>query len=173
MRPDRAAKRLAQRQQAVTLSQHLSSATVARQVGVSQRTVFRWLKTYRAHGSAGLAPHSIPGRPRKIPPTQERWIIQQLRAWLEEGKPDARFLAELQDIEARKETQPYLLDRRREDPHFAQAYERYQVYLSRPYQLKEIATRLLRRARIAYHRGHLWRVLKRWHLTAPKSEPMA
>ncbi len=97
--------------------------------------------------------------------------MRKLQVWLDESKPDAQFLAELQDIEARKARQPYLLDRRREDPRFAQAYERYQDYLWRPYRITETAIALLRRAGVTYHKGHLWRVLKRWGLARPTIRP--
>lgn len=53
---------------------------VARWLGASKSSVFRWYRTYRRHGRQGLRPKPIPGRPPKLNARQQarlaRWLLR-------------------------------------------------------------------------------------------------
>ena len=55
-----------------------SLSAVAREIGCSVSSVFRWRKTYKRHGKEGLASKPIPGRPPKMTKQQRnrlgKWI---------------------------------------------------------------------------------------------------
>jgi transposase len=52
---------------------------VAEFLGVSIRTVWRWLALFRAEGPKGLTARPVSGRPRKLTSTQEKIILRWLR----------------------------------------------------------------------------------------------
>ena len=52
---------------------------IAAFLGVSTRTVWRWLALSRGHGPAGLSARPVPGRPRKLTRTQEKILLRWLR----------------------------------------------------------------------------------------------
>ena len=68
---------------------------IAQHLGVHEQTVRRYVKTYLAHGFAGLAPRPRPGRPSRIQvgdleaveqlldQADRTWTAPQLVAWLE------------------------------------------------------------------------------------------
>jgi transposase len=60
---------------------------IADDLGMSPRSVQRWLNAYLERGPDGLAPRQAPGRPAKIPPA----LDGELRRWVIEG-PSARGL---------------------------------------------------------------------------------
>jgi len=54
---------------------------IAADLGITPRTVQRWLNAYRAHGLDGLRPRKAPGRPPKIPAA----MAEEVRRWVIEG----------------------------------------------------------------------------------------
>ena len=56
-----------------------SADEVAEFLGISSRTVWRWLAAFRDRGPEGLTSRPVPGRPRKLTVTQEkialRWLL--------------------------------------------------------------------------------------------------
>jgi transposase len=53
-------------------------AAVARQVGASVSSVFRWWHTYQQEGQRGLRAKPTPGRPGKLSDTQKRKLVSVL-----------------------------------------------------------------------------------------------
>jgi transposase len=68
-----------------------SADEIAEFLGISSRTVWRWLASFRDRGPAGLAARPIPGRPRKLHLTQEK-IAQR---WLRGSPTEHGFTTEL------------------------------------------------------------------------------
>ena len=67
------------RLRALTLVQSgLSSAEVARQVGVDPRSVRRWKSAYRRQGAAGLKTKHAPGRQSRLNKSQRRDLVKRL-----------------------------------------------------------------------------------------------
>src|SRR5262245_24537872 len=64
---------------------------VADFLGVTPRSVRRWVAAYRAIGPGGLAARPAPGRPPKLTCTQEKIV----RRWLGERPTDFGFSTEL------------------------------------------------------------------------------
>jgi transposase len=64
---------------------------VAEFLGVSSRTVWRWLASYRGGGPEGLAARPAPGRPRKLTATQEKIALR----WLRDDPTEHGFATEL------------------------------------------------------------------------------
>ena len=56
-----------------------STHEVAEFLGISPRTVWRWLASFRDRGTEGLAARPVPGRPRKLALIQEKIILRWLR----------------------------------------------------------------------------------------------
>lgn len=54
---------------------------IADELGMSTRSVQRWLNAYLERGPEGLAPRKAPGAPSKIPPT----LADEVRRWVIEG----------------------------------------------------------------------------------------
>src|SRR5271170_1442636 len=52
---------------------------IAEFLGISVRTVWRWLASFRGRGAEGLAACPVPGRPRKLTVTQEKIALRWLR----------------------------------------------------------------------------------------------
>jgi transposase len=54
--------------------------SIAQDLGLTPRSVQRWLNVYRAHGLQGLHPRKAPGAPPKLPadlaPTIRQWVIE-------------------------------------------------------------------------------------------------
>jgi transposase len=58
---------------------------------VSIRTVWRWLALARGDGPDGLSSRPVPGRPRKLTPTQEKVVLR----WLHDSPTEHGFATEL------------------------------------------------------------------------------
>jgi transposase len=56
----------------------LGPGEIAKQLTVDRRSVHRWLSTYDALGSDGLAASPAPGRPPKLPETEREALIKML-----------------------------------------------------------------------------------------------
>src|SRR4051794_19207697 len=56
-----------------------SADEIAEFLGISSRTVWRWLASYRDRGPQGLTARPIPGRPPKLTVTQEKITLRWLR----------------------------------------------------------------------------------------------
>src|SRR3954453_11505371 len=56
-----------------------SADEIAEFLGVSPRSVWRWLASFRDRGPEGLAARPIPGRPPKLTVTQEKIVLRWLR----------------------------------------------------------------------------------------------
>lgn len=74
-------RKLRDRLQVVRLAQRgRARQDIARDLGVSPRTVQRWLNAYLEHGLDGLRPRKAPGKPGKIPADLadevKRWVIE-------------------------------------------------------------------------------------------------
>jgi transposase len=68
-----------------------SADEVAEFLGISPRTVWRWLASFRDRGPAGLTARPVTGRPRKLTVTQEKIALRWLR-----GSPlEHKFATEL------------------------------------------------------------------------------
>jgi transposase len=80
MRPHGTPQRLEKRRrhaiQLLKTGKNLSA--VARWLGASVSSVFRWYQTYREQGLKGLRPRRIPGRPPKLSRSQKEALIQLL-----------------------------------------------------------------------------------------------
>ena len=79
MRPHGSPRQLERRRKRAVelLNQGLGLREVARRVAASPSSVSAWRDAYRAEGEAGLAPKPVPGRPRKLDPSNlpRRWEI--------------------------------------------------------------------------------------------------
>src|SRR5687768_837964 len=64
---------------------------VAEFLGVSDRSVRRWVKAYRDGGAAALAAKQRPGRPTHLTPTQ----TQQVLSWFRQSPKTFGFATEL------------------------------------------------------------------------------
>jgi transposase len=64
---------------------------VAEFLGVTERTVGRWVAAHRDRGDAGLAARPQPGRPRRLSAAQERRVL----SWLRKKPSDFGFDTEL------------------------------------------------------------------------------
>ena len=64
---------------------------VADILGMSVRSVQRWVQSYRLLGLEGLMSKSVPGRPRKLTPTQEKIALR----WLKDSPTEHGFDTEL------------------------------------------------------------------------------
>jgi transposase len=73
------------------LSEGYSVDEVADFLGVSIRTVWRWLALARGDGPDGLSSRPVPGRPRKLTPTQEKVVLR----WLHDSPTEHGFATEL------------------------------------------------------------------------------
>jgi len=71
MRPHGSPRQLERRRKRAVelLDQNLSLREVARRCSASPSSVCAWRDAYRAEGEAGLAPKPVPGRPRKLDPS--------------------------------------------------------------------------------------------------------
>ena len=89
MRPPGTAQHLEwRRRQAIRLlTAGKPLAAVARAVGASVSSVFRWERAYRTHGLAGLRPRRTPGRPSKLSRAQRARLV----AWLARGAQAAGY----------------------------------------------------------------------------------
>ena len=56
-----------------------SADEIAAFLGIAPRTVWRWLASFRERGPGGLTARPVPGRPRKLTPTQEKIVLRWLR----------------------------------------------------------------------------------------------
>ncbi len=56
-----------------------SADEIAEFLGISPRTVWRWLASYRDQGPDGLKARPVPGRPPKLTVTQEKTSLRWLR----------------------------------------------------------------------------------------------
>jgi transposase len=56
-----------------------SADEIAEFLGVSPRTVWRWIASYRDRGPEGLTARPVPGRPPKLTVTQEKIALRWLR----------------------------------------------------------------------------------------------
>jgi transposase len=56
-----------------------SAEEVAEFLGITPRTVWRWLASYRDRGPEGLAARPVSGRPRGLAVTQEKIVLRWLR----------------------------------------------------------------------------------------------
>jgi transposase len=56
-----------------------SAAEIAEFLGISPRTIWRWLASFRDRGPEGLTARPVPGRPRKLTVTQEKIVLRWLR----------------------------------------------------------------------------------------------
>ena len=63
------------------------AAEVARFLGVHERTVRRWVKSYEAQGDTGLAAKPHPGRGPKLDAQQEAQVL----AWVSRNPTDEEF----------------------------------------------------------------------------------
>jgi len=68
-----------------------SADEIAEFLGISPRTVWRWLASFRDRGPAGLAARPIPGRPRKLDLLQEKIALR----WLRSSPTEHGFATEL------------------------------------------------------------------------------
>jgi transposase len=68
-----------------------SPEEVAEILGVHPASVRRWTAAARSHGIRAVAARSVPGRPRKLTPTQEKII----RRWLQHSPSEHGFLGDL------------------------------------------------------------------------------
>jgi transposase len=73
------------------LSEGYSADEVADFLGVSVRTVWRWLALARGDDPDGLSARPVPGRPRKLTPTQEKIVLR----WLRDSPLEHGFATEL------------------------------------------------------------------------------
>ena len=73
------------------LSEGYSADEVADFLGVSIRTVWRWLALARSDGPRGLSTRPVPGRPRKLTRTQEKIVLR----WLRDSPQEHGFATEL------------------------------------------------------------------------------
>src|SRR5437588_12233875 len=64
---------------------------VAEFLGVDPSSVRRWVSAFRQDGVAGLAARPVPGRPRKLTPTQEKVVFR----WLADNPTVYGFATEL------------------------------------------------------------------------------
>jgi transposase len=65
------------RRQAIELlGQDVPVHVVAERLGVDRRSVRRWKRAYRSHGTAGLAAQPAPGRPPKLTGRQRHTLVQ-------------------------------------------------------------------------------------------------
>ena len=80
MRPSGTAEQLEKRrQQAVQLVKSGKSlSAVARQVGASVSSVFRWWEAYQRHGRAALRAKPTPGRPAGLSAVDKRRLVRLL-----------------------------------------------------------------------------------------------
>jgi transposase len=72
MRPHGSPQELERRRKRAVelLAQGLSLTEVARRVGASVSAVWRWRDAYATGGQVALAPKPVPGRPRKLDPSE-------------------------------------------------------------------------------------------------------
>src|SRR3954451_9701641 len=56
-----------------------SADEIAEFLGISPRTVWRWLASFRDRGPEGLEARPVPGRPRNLAVTQEKIALRCLR----------------------------------------------------------------------------------------------
>src|SRR5712691_8610412 len=80
MRPHGTPQRLEKRRRHAIqlLKEGKNLSAVARWLGASVSSVFRWDQTYREQGLKGLRPRRIPGRPSKLSRSQKEELIQLL-----------------------------------------------------------------------------------------------
>lgn len=80
MRPRATASQLEQQhRRAIHLRQRGKAvATIARTLGVGQRSVWRWIPTYQRYGLSGLRVRPIPGRPSSLAAAQKAHLAQVL-----------------------------------------------------------------------------------------------
>jgi transposase len=64
---------------------------VAEFLGVDPSSVRRWLAVFRCQGAEGLVARRVPGRPRKLTPTQEKIALR----WLTDSPLEHGFPTEL------------------------------------------------------------------------------
>ena len=87
MRPNGSPKTLERRRRKAIalLNSGKNLPEVARRVGASVSSVFRWQQTYLAGGQSALDPKPVPGRPNKLDPSQIDRLFEILlngaRAW--------------------------------------------------------------------------------------------
>jgi transposase len=74
--PDQLEKRRRRAVQFLKAGRTLSA--VARQVGASVSSVFRWWQAYQRTGQRGLRPRPTPGRPRRLSEAQRRTLVKRL-----------------------------------------------------------------------------------------------
>jgi transposase len=68
-----------------------STEEVAAFLGVDPSSVRRWVSAFRQNGVAGLCARPVPGRPRKLTPTQEKVVFR----WLADNPTEYGFATEL------------------------------------------------------------------------------
>lgn len=66
------------RKAAALLENGLTQAAVARRVGASVSSVWRWQQTLSAGGEAALASKPVPGRPRKLQEAERQQLLELL-----------------------------------------------------------------------------------------------
>src|SRR5436190_6037927 len=73
------------------INEGFSTEEVAEFLGIDSRSVRRWVRAFRQHGTAGLAARPLSGRPTKLTPTQEKIV----RRWLADSPTEYGFATEL------------------------------------------------------------------------------
>ena len=68
-----------------------SAEEVADFLGVTARSVRRWVDAFRRHGGAGLEARAVPGRPPKLSRPQEKVIAR----WLRDSPTEHGFATDL------------------------------------------------------------------------------
>ena len=93
MRPKGSATELEHRRRLAVqrVQEGYSCEEVADFLGVDVSSVRRWVAAWRVHGLDGLAAQPVPGRPRKLTPTQEKIV----RRWLGTSPTEHGFPSEL------------------------------------------------------------------------------
>lgn len=88
MRPKGSAQELERRRQramALVFTYDYTQAAAAEAVGVTVRTLQKWVAAYRSHGKDGIAPSETPGRPPALDEKDlsklERFLLKGARAY--------------------------------------------------------------------------------------------
>src|SRR5215470_10615284 len=69
----------ARRKRAISFSEdRMANETIARRLGVSRRSVNRWIGSWRRNGLDGLAARRAPGRPPKLTQAQRERLLELL-----------------------------------------------------------------------------------------------
>lgn len=157
--------RLKERRRAIGLLRRGNRpSSVARRLGVSRSSLFRWRKVYQQAGEEGLALKPIPGRPRNLSPEQEKKLSQELKRKLElyEASPLENSLEAL-EFWRREPPSPTRLEAYHKALNGCRAaLDAWETGWRRGHRnMAYVAKIVLAVSGVKYHRGHLWRILKR------------